>query len=443
MDHGHLSMVADTCQGVCAEPLRNAGGTDVKCGRRQRLLPPLRWGLALPAPWASQRVEPMAALHGGFQARCGTTLTSKAFSNHGAKPHLAEFARTMTARLLREMTRTGRGFDKGRAVSALRPSGMQAGRALALHEGLRAVFPGRFKTGNPAAVALHTPMALLCAAPPTGVLPPDTTHAQTCLPEPAALRDRGLWAARGDGALHSWRHVPEAGGFLRSRAKAGLNPQGLEAFRAEGNRFRALRHKPLQTIDATRPTRQRVDLVGQWPVDGGPLGRRLIFRGHRRPKSVGSCLTNLPCHRDPLEGIGRADNWRGHVEVLLKAWQSSAHVPAFETANPTRVEGLLWTAMAAAALTRFLAPMTHRLAEVPMSTRKGAMGAIPVLGTLVEAFKRGDLAGLYAALETALTSLACQAQRAHPKRERQTGRAQLGLAPYFENDGMIEFAEAA
>jgi hypothetical protein len=46
-------------------------------------------------------------------------------------------------------------------------------------------------------------------------------------------------------------------------------------------------------------------------------------------------------------------------------------------------------------------------------------------------------------LETAITYLACHAQRAHPKRDRQTGRTQLGLEPYFENDGMIEFAEAA
>ena len=78
-----------------------------------------------------------------------------------------------------------------------------------------------------------------------------------------------------------------------------------------------------------------------------------------------------------------------------------------------------------------------------MSTRKVAMGALHVLGDLVEALKRGDGAGLYAALEAASTYLACHAQRAHPKRDRQTGRAQLGLEPFFETGAMIEFAEAA
>jgi hypothetical protein len=71
------------------------------------------------------------------------------------------------------------------------------------------------------------------------------------------------------------------------------------------------------------------------------------------------------------------------------------------------------------------------------------MGALHVLGGVVEALKRGDVAGLSAALEAAITSLACHAQRAHPKRDRQTGRSQLGLEPCFEHDDMIEFAEAA
>ena len=87
--------------------------------------------------------------------------------------------------------------------------------------------------------------------------------------------------------------------------------------------------------------------------------------------------------------------------------------------------------------------MTQLLLEVPMSTRKVAMCAIHVLGDLVEALKRGDEAGLYAALDAAITYLACHAQRAHPARDRRTGRSQLGLEPLFGSDDVIEFAEAA
>jgi len=78
-----------------------------------------------------------------------------------------------------------------------------------------------------------------------------------------------------------------------------------------------------------------------------------------------------------------------------------------------------------------------------MSTRKVAMCAMHVLGDIVRALQHGDVAGLYAALEAAITYLACHAQRAHPKRDRQTGRLQLGLEPLLESNDLIEFAEAA
>jgi hypothetical protein len=129
--------------------------------------------------------------------------------------------------------------------------------------------------------------------------------------------------------------------------------------------------------------------------------------------------------------------------LLLKEWKSYANLHAFDTANPAIVAGLMWAAIAAAALKRFLASMTQLLAEVPMSTRKVAMCAVHVLGGMVQALKTEDVAGLYDALVEAITSLACHAQRAHPKRDRQTGRPQLGLEPLFERNDVIEFAEAA
>src|SRR2546426_5521570 len=94
-------------------------------------------------------------------------------------------------------------------------------------------------------------------------------------------------------------------------------------------------------------------------------------------------------------------------------------------------------------LKRFLAHMTQLLTAVPMSTRKVAMCAVHVLGGIIQALKTGDVVGLYDALEVAMTYLACHAQRAHPARDRQTGRSQLGLEPFFEHESMIEWVEAA
>src|SRR5881296_560976 len=443
MDHGHLSMVADKFQWVFSEPLLNACGKDVKFCRRQRILTPFRLGLALTATCASQRVETIADLHCGFNALFHTTITYKAFYNQVAKPHFADFARTMAERLISDMTLKVLGFAKGRAFAEFRHIILQDGSSFAIHDGLREVFPGRFKVVKPAAVELHTTMDLLCDAPTTVVLTPDTTNEQAFLPEPASLRDRVLLADRGYLDLHYLRRVQEEGGFFLIRAKAGMNPQVVEAFREDGKRLCSLRNKPLKAIHATLPKRQRVELVVEWQVEEHPLRLRLLISWNRQTKGFCYLLTNLPAQRYHLDMIYRAYTWRWQVELLFKEWKSYANLHAFDTENPAIVEGLIWTAIAAAALKRFLAHMTQLLVKVPMSTRKVAMGAVHVLGRMVEALKTGDVAGLYDALEVAITYLACHAQRAHPNRDRHTGRSQLGLEPLFGSNDVMKFAEAA
>jgi Transposase DDE domain len=443
MDPGQLSMVADKFQWVFSEALLNACGQDAKFCRRERIITPFRLGLALTATCASQRVETLADLYRGFNALFGTTVTYKAFYNQMAKPHFADFARTMTERLISDMTLKVLGFAKGHAFAAFRHIVIQDGSSFAIHDSLREVFPGRFKAVKPAAVELHTTMDLLCDAPTTVVLTPDTTSEQAFLPEPTSLRDSLLLADRGYIDLHYRQRVQDEGGFFLIRAKAGMNAQVLEAFREDGKRLRSLRHKSLQTIHAKLPKRQRVELRVQWHVDGAPLCLRLILSWNRRTKSFCYFLTNLSSQRYPLEVICRAYKWRWQVELLFKEWKSYANLHAFDTENPAIVEGLIWTAIAAAALKRFLAHMTQLLLEVPMSTRKVAMCAVHVLGRIVQALKTGDVAGLYDAIEAAIMYLACHAQRAHPKRDRHTGRSQLGLEPLFGSDDLMEFVEAA
>jgi hypothetical protein len=134
------------------------------------------------------------------------------------------------------------------------------------------------------------------------------------LPEPATLPGALLLAERGYIDVGYWRRVAQARGFCIIRAKAGMHPQVVEAFREDGKRRRSLRNKPLQARHAKLPKRQRVDLVVQWQVDGPPLGLRLILSWNRRTKSFCSFLTNLPPKRYPLEVICRADKWRWQVE---------------------------------------------------------------------------------------------------------------------------------
>src|SRR5437016_8416816 len=239
MDHGQLSMMADKFQWVFSEPLLNACGTEVMLSRRHRIITPFRLGLALTATCASQPVETLADFHRGFKAFWGTTITYNAFYNQVAKPRFADFARAMTSRLIGDMTLKVLGFVKGRAFAEFRHIIIQDGSSFAIHDGVREVFPGRFKAVKPAAVELHTTMDLLCDAPTTLVLTPDTTSEQTFLPEPASLRDSLLLADRGYIDLGYLHRVSQQGGFFIIRAKAGMNPQVVEAFREDGTRLRS------------------------------------------------------------------------------------------------------------------------------------------------------------------------------------------------------------
>src|SRR5262252_2319541 len=314
MDHGQLSMVADKFQWVFSEALLNACGKEAKFCRRQRVITPFRLGLALTATCASQRVDTLADFHRSFNALFATTMTYKAFYNQLAKPHFATFMGTMASRLIGDMTLKVLGFEKGRAFAAFRHIVIQDGNSFAIHDALREVFPGRFKVVKPAAVELHTTMDLLCDAPTTVVLTPDTASEQPFLPEPASLRASLLLADRGYLDLYYMRRVQAAGGFFIIRAKAGLNPQVVEAWREDGLRLRSLRNKPLKVIHATLPKRHRVALVVVWQVEEHALRLRLLISWNRQTKEFCYLLTNLPAQRYHLDMIYRAYKWRWQVE---------------------------------------------------------------------------------------------------------------------------------
>jgi hypothetical protein len=301
---------------VFSEALLNACGTAAKFCRRRRTITPFRLGLALTATSASQHVETLADFHRGFNALFDTTLTYKAFYNQLAKPHFATFMGTMASRLIGEMTLKVLGFAQGRAFAEFRHIVIQDGSSFAIHDALREVFPGRFKVIKPAAVELHTTMDVLCDAPTTVVLTPDTASEQRFLPEPAARRDSLLLADRGYLDLHYRHRVLDAGGFFLIRAKAGMNPQVVEAWREDGLRLRSLRNKPLKVVHAKLPKCQRVDLVVLWQVEEHPLRLRLLISWHRRTKECCYLLTNLPAQRYPLDMIYRAYKWRWQVEIV-------------------------------------------------------------------------------------------------------------------------------
>ena len=117
------------------------------------------------------------------------------------------------------------------------------------------------------------------------------------------------------------------------------------------------------------------------------------------------------------------------MELLFKEWKSYANLCAFDTANPNIAEGLVWAALAAAALKRHIAHATQALRRVEVSTRKVAMCARHGLDAVLQAIASGKSRALLAAIRRLIDYLARNALRSHPKRDRRSGRLQFGLKP--------------
>jgi hypothetical protein len=99
--------------------------------------------------------------------------------------------------------------------------------------------------------------------------------------------------------------------------------------------------------------------------------------------------------------------------------------------NPAIVEGLIWAAISAAALKRFLAHTAQVVAGVETSTRKVAMCALHFLHDILRALISEIENRFLDTFARAIDYLAGNARRAHPKRDRQRGRLQFGLEPIF------------
>jgi hypothetical protein len=117
---------------------------------------------------------------------------------------------------------------------------------------------------------------------------------------------------------------------------------------------------------------------------------------------------------------------RWQVELLFKEWKSYANLHSFSTRDAAIAEGLIWAALAAALMKRFLAHATELVCStVTISTRSVAMAYMYHLPRLMESLVRGR--GVTNRLREMLIYLEKNAARSHPKRDEASGRLQAGL----------------
>ena len=400
----------------------NQLGRDTGQAKRLRTVTPHRLFLAMVSTLGSGRVESLADLLRAFNHQNGVDVAYKAFYNRLARIGFAVFMRGMLARLIDQLRLQTLTPDGQKAVARFTDIVIQDGSSFALKSALSGTFPGRFTTIEPAAVEVHATYSGFADEVSRVQIAPDVKAERPFLPEPATLTDQLLLADRGYPSVAYFEAVAAHGGSFIVRLTRGYDPWIRTAW-VEGQRTPVPPRLRLSRFLAQHAG-QRVDLDVDFHVGPRVVGFRVVVLPGREASMTRLC-TNLPRTPFSLDLVGRLYRFRWQIELCFKEWKSSANLHQFDTANPHIAEGLIWASLCAAVLKRFLAHAAQRVGGTPMSTRRVAMCAHHILDALVAALLLG--VGLRHTLGRGLAYLLANARRAHPDRDRRTGRLRTGL----------------
>lgn len=391
--------------------------------RRERDITPFRLALSLIESFASGSAKCIADIQRAFNALCETQVCYKPFHNQLAKRQFPTFVRLLLSRLLNELAVEVLRFEPSSPFARFERIHIQDGSSFALKPPLSEVFPGRFTTVSPAAVELHVDLELLSESVNQVVLSPDSSAERQFLPEAEELAGSLLLADRGYFARAYFQTLDEAGGHFIVRAGAAINPLIVRAVSPDGREVKSFANRRLKDVAAKLSRFKYLDMTvrfAHWTC-------RLVVHPNLTPSATPRyLLTNLDPHDFTPQHISDAYRLRWQVELLFKEWKSYANLRAFDTANPFIAEGLIWAALCAATLKRYCAHITEKLLHVAMSTHTVAKCIHHLLSDVLRAIIHQPRL-VNQCIERLLLYLARNAQRAKPKRDRETGRLKLGL----------------
>ena len=427
MGQRNLNKFVKQFKRVLSRETLNGLGRTMRLCRRERMITPYRLALSCLASCATMRVETLADIQRTFNALFGTGVAYKPFHNQLAKCQFGGFMREVVESMLEHWVVRVLQVERGSAFGEFSRIVIQDGSSFALKPTLSALYPGRFKSKGPAAVELHVSMDLLGESLTQVVLTPDTFTERAELPAPETLRGALLLADRGYFDVKYLNELDRHDAHFVVRGFISINPTVLAGYREDGTRLRGVANNRLK--DLQLPKRKMLDLDVAWGSGNNLVRARLIVSWNAAKKQFRYLVTNLARERYSMAQITQAYRLRWQIELLFKEWKSYANLHAFDTSNHSIAEGMIWAAIGAALLKRLLAHTTQLVKGVEISTRKVAMCAHHVLDNIFAVLATESTRGLSRAFEVALEYLAVNAKRAHPKRDRRSGRLQLGFEP--------------
>jgi len=396
--------------------------------RRIRKIAPVAWAAAIVSTLGSGQARWLADIWRTFRAFTGSTVHYKPFHKQMAKKHFPDFFRLLFETALRKWTRPVL-MGVSDVLREFRDVVIHDGTSFALKDALAKSWPGRFTTVSPAAVELHVTMSLLEDDMHEVTLTADCETERHYRPNVEALRGSLFLADRGYEERRFFFDLAAAGGFFIVRGTKSIRPTIRAAFDAHGRMIRRLSGERLSWDTMPfKPT----DLDIEWRESASIVHRGRIIvipkKDKRNRKTFIYLHTNLARDRFPATVVAQLYRLRWQVELLFKECKSHANLHAFDTAKSPIAEGLIWASLLAVLLKRFLTHVTEHLLHIELSTQRAAIAARHFLDPILRALGTKTSA-LLSALLQAIAFLGSNARRAHPARDRKTGRLACGLKP--------------
>ena len=398
--------------------------------QRLRTIYPHEVVVALVAAMGTRSTETIADVVRVFNTVTEHRVAYKPFRNKLAKPAFPEFMRLVVSHLLDELVNESLRPDQRSALAMFDDILLQDGTSFGIADALQDVFPGRYTTKVPAAVELHATMSLWSDQPVSLAVAADTEGERAYLPMPCELRGQLIIGDRGYQDIDYTREVDAHGGYALIRGQLQINPAIVDSY-IDGKHVPSHSGRRLHDI-AGKQRRKTIDIDAQWKGVGRTsrpdTKLRVVFLWNKKRREYLALVTNLDRENFPPDTLMTLYRLRWQVELLFKEWKSYCNLHAFTTTKAPIAEGLMWAALAACIVQRFIAKATQRVfGHAEISTRKTAMTVGHHLLILLCAIVAAE--GIREALLKLMRHLDSQARRSHPRRDRKTGRLTLGLEP--------------
>ena len=398
----------------------NSIGKSSKFCARQRLIKPFELVMSLITALGDKSVDALTDLHRYFVKLTETDVQYKPFHNQLSKPEFVDMMKSLVGMAMRQWQQQVLGTEV--ELSNFKRIVLQDGSSFAVHDSLQDTFKGRFTTISPAAIEVHVGWNVLNGYPEQVAVSADSEAEYNYLPEAKTLIDTLFMADRGYFKLSYLDSIAQAGGFYIVRAKKSCNPLVINGFNSKGTALKRFKQKKLKDV------KKHIRRSGVVDMDvEGKTTYRMIASWPEGKDEPTYWVTNLDRKQFSADMITKLYSLRWQIELLFKEWKSYCNLRKFNTRKASMMEGLIWASLLSLMVKRRIGFSIQQLKSVELSTFMVAKNTHGWFYQLMESITHSALSKLKQTWRKTLHFLSRYAQRAHPDRDKKTGRLQCGL----------------